>query len=97
MFLGPTIDPLLGGFIIKIIGWRWNFWIVLKAAAPITLLLILLTKETSDKAIIHRETLLCVVSPVYHRLEAAMILLAHKPFSTAWSDRWCNESAQLSW
>ena len=54
---GPIIGPLLGGYLAQSIGWRWDFWIVLAAATPITLLLITCTKETSHKVIIQRKTI----------------------------------------
>ncbi|KAK2601550.1 hypothetical protein QQS21_004868 [Conoideocrella luteorostrata] len=52
---GPTIGPILGGFLTKTIGWRWEFWIVLIAAVPVTILIALLTKETGHKALIRRK------------------------------------------
>jgi hypothetical protein len=53
---GPVIGPLLGGFVTQYIGWRWDFWIVLAAATPVTLLIALCTTETCHKVLIERKT-----------------------------------------
>jgi MFS family permease len=53
---GPVIGPLVGGFLTERIGWRWDFWIVLIAATPVTVLIITLTKETCHKVLIQRKT-----------------------------------------
>ncbi|KAI0908131.1 major facilitator superfamily domain-containing protein [Ustulina deusta] len=54
--LGPTVGPVIGGFLTKFPGWRYDFWIVLAAASLVTILIQVLTKETSHKALIHRNT-----------------------------------------
>ncbi|TGJ86490.1 hypothetical protein E0Z10_g2244 [Xylaria hypoxylon] len=56
--LGPTVGPVLGGFITTFPGWRYDFWIVLAASSIVTILIQVLTKETSHKALIHRKTIL---------------------------------------
>jgi hypothetical protein len=38
------------------ISWRWDFWVVLSAASPVTLLLAICTKETCHKVLISRKT-----------------------------------------
>ncbi|WPH03085.1 MFS general substrate transporter [Acrodontium crateriforme] len=53
---GPVIGPFLGSFLAERIGWRWDFWIVLAAATPVTLLIMIFTKETCHKVLIHRKT-----------------------------------------
>ncbi|KAI8634670.1 major facilitator superfamily domain-containing protein [Xylariaceae sp. FL1651] len=55
--LGPTIGPLLGGPITKFPGWRYDFWIVLAASSIVTVLLQVVTKETSHKALLRRKLL----------------------------------------
>jgi MFS family permease len=54
-YTGPTIGPLLGGFITKFPGWRYDFWILLAASSIVTVLLQVLTKETSHKALVRRK------------------------------------------
>ncbi|KAI0538039.1 major facilitator superfamily domain-containing protein [Xylaria digitata] len=56
--LGPTVGPVLGGFIAKSPSWRYDFWIVLAASFVVTILIQVLTKETSYKALVHRKTIL---------------------------------------
>ncbi|KAI3326981.1 MFS general substrate transporter [Xylariaceae sp. AK1471] len=56
--LGPTVGPVLGGFLTESIGWRFDFWIVLAAASVVTILIEVLTRETSHKALIQRKTVL---------------------------------------
>ncbi|KAI1144750.1 major facilitator superfamily domain-containing protein [Nemania diffusa] len=56
--LGPTIGPVLGGFITEFPGWRYDFWIVLAASSVVTILIQVLTKATSHKALIYRKTIL---------------------------------------
>ncbi|EED21036.1 bicyclomycin resistance protein, putative [Talaromyces stipitatus ATCC 10500] len=53
---GPVVGPLLGGFVTQYIGWRWDFWIVLAAASPVTLLIAVCTRETCHKVIIEQRT-----------------------------------------
>ncbi|KAF1826769.1 MFS general substrate transporter [Dissoconium aciculare CBS 342.82] len=53
---GPVIGPLIGGFLTERIGWRWDFWIVLAASAPVTVLIMILTKETCHKVLIEQKT-----------------------------------------
>lgn len=53
---GPTIGPLLGGFIAKSIGWRFDFWIVLAVSTAVTAFIGILNEETSHKVIIQRKT-----------------------------------------
>ena len=38
------------------VSWRWEFWLVLCAAAPVTLFLATCTKETCHKVLIARKT-----------------------------------------
>lgn len=53
---GPTLGPILGGFLTESPGWRYDFWIVFAIATTATIMLAVLTKETSHKALIHRKT-----------------------------------------
>lgn len=53
---GPTIGPLLGGFLAKTISLRFDFWIVLAAATPVMVLIGLTNKETSHKVLLQKKT-----------------------------------------
>lgn len=55
MIVGPTVGPLVGGFITETIGWRWDFWIVLIIASIITVLIEILNKETSHRILIQQK------------------------------------------
>lgn len=35
---GPAIGPLIGGFVVVHLGWRWEFWTVLIAGGTLSLL-----------------------------------------------------------
>ena len=54
-FLGPTVGPLIGGFVMQTRhDWRWTMWVMLLVSAPVTLA-VLLSQETSKKQILkHR-------------------------------------------
>lgn len=53
-FLGPTIGPLVGGYIMKTRNdWRWTMWVLLITICPI-LLSVLFSRETSRKQIMAR-------------------------------------------
>lgn len=53
-FLGPTIGPLVGGYIMKSRNdWRWTMWTLLIMICPI-LVSVLFSRETSQKQIMAR-------------------------------------------
>lgn len=54
-YQGPTIGPLQGGFLIKTIGWRFDFWIILAAATPVVVLIELMNKETSHNVLLQQK------------------------------------------
>ncbi|KAI1175058.1 major facilitator superfamily domain-containing protein [Nemania sp. FL0916] len=53
--LGPSLGPLIGGFLTNFPGWRYDFWIILAASSVVTILIQILTGETSHKALIQRK------------------------------------------
>ena len=53
---GPTIGPLIGGYVAQTIGWRWDFWIVLCLSVVITTLTEIFNSETNPRVLIKRKT-----------------------------------------
>lgn len=53
---GPVLGPLIGGFIVQKIGWRWDFWIVLIIAVLLSASIELLGQETNYSVIIQKKT-----------------------------------------
>ncbi|KAF2200331.1 MFS general substrate transporter [Delitschia confertaspora ATCC 74209] len=56
ILFGPTLGPILGGFIAQRAGWRWDFWVVFIASAVVTALLFVLNKETNPVVLIEAKT-----------------------------------------
>ncbi|PSR79592.1 major facilitator superfamily domain-containing protein, partial [Coniella lustricola] len=54
--IGPTVGPLIGGFVAETIGWRWDFWLVLMIAVPITALIEIFNQETSYYILVKNKT-----------------------------------------
>jgi multidrug resistance protein len=52
--MGPAIGPICGGFLTEYGSWRWGFWGVSIANAPILLLGILLLQETYAPTLLKR-------------------------------------------
>ncbi|CDR44381.1 CYFA0S14e02432g1_1 [Cyberlindnera fabianii] len=50
-FLGPTLGPVIGGFVAENKGWKWTMWVNLMVAGVI-LVPVLLTPETYKPAIL---------------------------------------------
>ncbi|GJD00743.1 major facilitator superfamily transporter [Colletotrichum higginsianum] len=53
-YCGPAISPLLSGFSVPAMGWRWSLWEILWAAAPVFVVMFLLLPETSTPNILLR-------------------------------------------
>jgi DHA1 family multidrug resistance protein-like MFS transporter len=53
-YCGPALGPLLSGFAVTALGWRWSLWEILIAAGPIFLLMFMLLPETSTPNILLR-------------------------------------------
>ncbi|KAL1864095.1 hypothetical protein Daus18300_007875 [Diaporthe australafricana] len=54
--LGPIIGPVAGGFLTEAKGWRWVFWVLAMVAGVVTVLMIVLMKETYAPVILQRKT-----------------------------------------
>ncbi|KAJ5398469.1 MFS transporter [Penicillium sp. CMV-2018d] len=53
--LGPVFGPVIGGFVTEYLGWRWTFWLILILAGVISLLALVLMRETFEPAILERK------------------------------------------
>ncbi|KAF3767583.1 MFS general substrate transporter [Cryphonectria parasitica EP155] len=53
-YCGPALGPLLSGFSVPVMGWRWSLLEVIWAASPVFLLMFVLLPETSAQAILLR-------------------------------------------
>lgn len=53
--LGPTVGPLIGGFLSQTIGWRWDFWIVFIVAVVIVALTEIFSEETNPRVLMDRK------------------------------------------
>lgn len=53
-FLAPACGPLLSGFAVPVLGWRWAFWEILIMSGPIWVLWFFTMPETSAENILLR-------------------------------------------
>ncbi|KAK6063374.1 transporter [Seiridium cupressi] len=53
--LGPVIGPVAGGFLATAAGWRWVFWLVTIVAGFVSLVFLLLAKETYAPVLLQRK------------------------------------------
>ncbi|KAH0522817.1 hypothetical protein TsFJ059_006606 [Trichoderma semiorbis] len=54
--VGPTVAPVIGGFVSETIGWRWVNWLSFIPAAIVVVAMILLNRETNHRVLIERKT-----------------------------------------
>lgn len=54
-FLGPAISPVAGGFLSTAAGWRWVFWLVTIVAGAISLIFLLIARETYAPILLQRK------------------------------------------
>ncbi|KAI1450600.1 MFS general substrate transporter [Annulohypoxylon stygium] len=52
--LGPALGPIVSGFAVSEMGWRWSGWELFWLAAPVWLLMFLTLPETNPDTILHR-------------------------------------------
>ncbi|KAK6855215.1 cycloheximide resistance protein [Apiospora arundinis] len=53
--LGPTIGPVIGGFLAEAKGWRWTFWVLAILAGFITITSFLGLRETYPGVVLERK------------------------------------------
>ncbi|KAI5195377.1 MFS general substrate transporter [Aureobasidium subglaciale] len=53
-YCGPAVGPVLSGFAVDVINWRWSIWEMLLISGPIFMLMFLLMPETSADNILYR-------------------------------------------
>ena len=53
-WIGPTLGPLVGGFAVQALGWRWTVWELVWINAPMLLFVFCFLPETSPSNILHR-------------------------------------------
>ncbi|KAH8593631.1 major facilitator superfamily domain-containing protein [Bisporella sp. PMI_857] len=53
-YVGPSLGPVLSGYAVTSMGWRWSMWILLWISATACILIIILLPETSTPTILLR-------------------------------------------
>ncbi|KAF4633045.1 hypothetical protein G7Y89_g5082 [Cudoniella acicularis] len=53
--LGPVIGPVVGGFVTEYLGWRWTFWLILMLAGAVSLLALIIMRETFEPVLLERK------------------------------------------
>lgn len=53
--LGPIIGPVAGGFLSAAKGWRWVFWVLAIAAGFVTIVMLILMRETYAPIVLQRK------------------------------------------
>lgn len=54
--LGPSVAPLIGGFVAESIGWRWANWITLIPASVLLVAMVFVYPETHHEVLIQQKT-----------------------------------------
>ena len=53
-WIGPTLGPLVGGFAVQALGWRWTIWELVFVNGPMLFLIFCFLPETSASNILYR-------------------------------------------
>ncbi|CAK7224549.1 hypothetical protein SCUCBS95973_005554 [Sporothrix curviconia] len=54
--IGPSIGPVIGGYLTPAAGWRWDFWLMAIAGGVVAVLVIPTMPETYPYALLDRKT-----------------------------------------
>ncbi|KAM5429352.1 hypothetical protein McanMca71_002963 [Microsporum canis] len=54
--LGPSIGPIVGGYLTPTAGWRWAFWLMAIATAPIAIMVVLFMQESYPFVLVKHKT-----------------------------------------
>ncbi|KAG8415889.1 hypothetical protein J3459_013950 [Metarhizium acridum] len=54
--LGPSIGPIVGGYLTPVLGWRWAFWLIAIASSPLSLVVVLFMRESYPFVLLQRKT-----------------------------------------
>ncbi|CAK7237298.1 hypothetical protein SEUCBS140593_009912 [Sporothrix eucalyptigena] len=54
--LGPSVGPVIGGYLTPAAGWRWDFWFMAIASGAVALLVIPTMPETYAYVLLERKT-----------------------------------------
>jgi MFS family permease len=54
--LGPSIGPVIGGYITPAQGWRWTFWVVVIASGVMAIVAVLFVQESYPYVLLKRKT-----------------------------------------
>ncbi|KAF2025149.1 MFS general substrate transporter [Setomelanomma holmii] len=54
--LGPSIGPIVGGFMTPKTGWRWTFWLVAIISGVMAVVTLLFVRETYPYVLLERKT-----------------------------------------
>ncbi|KAI0390779.1 MFS general substrate transporter [Xylariaceae sp. FL0594] len=53
--LGPIVGPIAGGFLSESAGWRWNFWLLAIISGVVTVLMLVVMRESYAPVILQRK------------------------------------------
>jgi DHA1 family multidrug resistance protein-like MFS transporter len=56
-YCGPALGPLLSGFAVEKMGWRWSLWEILWGAAPVFVIMFVFLPETSAPTLLHKRAI----------------------------------------
>jgi multidrug resistance protein len=54
--LGPSIGPVIGGYLAPSAGWRWTFWVIAIASGVMTIVAVLFVQESYPYVLLARKT-----------------------------------------